>query len=47
MEVQKELIGQAAWGTAQAFVHAQRFNKHCANALSNYINILRATGRQN
>lgn len=46
MEAQRELIGQSACGSAQAFVH-EHFNKHCAHALSDYIDILGATGKQN
>lgn len=47
MEAQGELICQDACGSAHAFVHEQHLNKHCAHALSDYTDILRATERQN
>lgn len=36
MEAQKELIGQAFCGFAQAFMCEEHFNEHCAHALSDY-----------
>jgi len=47
MEAQKELIGQAFCGFAQAFMCEKHFNEHCAHALSDHIAILWAIGRQN
>lgn len=47
MEAQKESIGQAFCGCAQDFMCERHFNKHCAHALSNYIDVLSVIGRQN
>lgn len=40
MEAQKELIGQAFCGFAQAFMCEKHFNEHCAHALSDHLAIL-------